>query len=140
MGPPQRFIIYIPETRNNNIHPKRQWELDEIEELAPYISTQYWVQNLIQGTGEESGKVLPKLVHSDQTGFVNGRYIGQNIRFLNDVQEWNIQILRKCMKFIFVDFEKAFDTIEWSFTSKTLEVFKFGCYLKRFCTFKIKNN
>ena len=29
--------------------------------------------------------------------------------------------------FLFVDFEKPFDTIEWSFISNTLEVFKFGC-------------
>ena len=32
--------------------------------------------------------------------------------------------------FLFVDFEKAFDTIEWSFISKTLKVFKFGCNFK----------
>ena len=32
---------------------------------------------------------------------------------------------------LFVDFEKAFDTIEWSFISKTLEVFKFGCNFKK---------
>ena len=32
---------------------------------------------------------------------------------------------------LFVDFEKAFDTIEWSFISKTLEVFKFACNFKK---------
>ena len=40
-------------------------------------------------------KVLPKLAHSDQTGFVNRRYIGQNIRFLNDIMN------------ILADFEKG---------------------------------
>ena len=33
--------------------------------------------------------------------------------------------------FLFVDFEKAFDTIEWSFISNTLEVFKFGCNFQK---------
>ena len=33
--------------------------------------------------------------------------------------------------FLFVNFEKAFDTIEWSFMSKTLGVFKFGCNFKK---------
>ena len=41
--------------------------------------------------------------------------------------------------FLFVDFKKAFDTVELSFISKTLEVFKFGCnFKKRF--FVIYNN
>ena len=30
-------------------------------------------------------KVLPLLVCSDQSGFVKGRYIGQNIRLINDI-------------------------------------------------------
>jgi len=33
--------------------------------------------------------VLPKLIHSDQTGFINGRkIIGQNVRLLNDLLEY----------------------------------------------------
>ena len=31
---------------------------------------------------------LPKLVHPDQTGFIKGRYIGQNMRLLNDLMEF----------------------------------------------------
>ena len=74
-------------------------------------------------------KVLPKLVHSDQTGFVNGRYIGQNIILLNDIMDYT-DIKKLPGTFLFVDFEKAFDTIEWIFISKMLEVFKFGCNFK----------
>lgn len=55
--------------------------------------------------------VLPKLVHSDQTSFVNGRYIGQNIRLLSDIMEYT-DIKKLPGIFLFVDFEKAFDTIE----------------------------
>ena len=28
--------------------------------------------------------MLPNLVHPDQTGFVKGRYIGENIRLINN--------------------------------------------------------
>ena len=31
--------------------------------------------------------MLPSLIHPDQTGFVKGRYIGENIRLIADVTE-----------------------------------------------------
>ena len=31
---------------------------------------------------------LRKLIHSEQTGFVEGRFIGQNVRLLNDIMEY----------------------------------------------------
>ena len=55
---------------------------------------------------------LPKLVHSDQTGFVKGRYIGQNRRLLNDLMEFTESNKLPGM-LLFIDFEKAFDTLEW---------------------------
>ena len=62
---------------------------------------------------------LPKLTHSDQTGFIKGiRYIGQNIRLLSNLME-----KKNSGIFLFVDFEKAFDSIEWSFINNTLELF-----------------
>ena len=32
-------------------------------------------------------KVLTLLINPDQTGFIKGRYIGQNVRLLNDILE-----------------------------------------------------
>ena len=75
-------------------------------------------------------KILPKLVHSDQTGFVNGRYIEQNVRLLNDVMEYT-DIKKLPGSFLFADFEKAIDIIEWNFISNTLEGFKFGCNFQK---------
>ena len=68
---------------------------------------------------------LPKLISHDQTGFLKGRCIGENIRLLDSVikytEEKNIPGL-----LLFIDFEKAFDTVEWSFINKTLQHFGFG--------------
>ena len=55
--------------------------------------------------------ILGPLIHPDQTGFVKGRYIGENIRLINDVME----ILTS------PDFRKAFDSLEWPFIMKTLD-------------------
>ena len=32
-------------------------------------------------------KILPDIIHSDQTGYVKKRFIGQNIRLISDVIE-----------------------------------------------------
>jgi len=57
---------------------------------------------------------LPKLIFSDQTGFVKGRFIGQNVRYLNDVMEYT-ELNKIPGIMVLIDFEKAFDTLEWQF-------------------------
>ena len=70
-------------------------------------------------------QVLPKLIDNDQTGFLKGRFIGENIRLIDSVINFtaakNIPGL-----LVFLDFEKAFDTVEWTFIQKTFQHFNFG--------------
>ena len=78
-------------------------------------------------------KYLPKLINSDQTGFVKGRYIGQNIRLLNDLMEY-LDAKKTSGLLLFIDFEKAFDSLEWDFMNKALNAFNFGPNVKRWIT------
>lgn len=59
-------------------------------------------------------KVLPLLINPHQTGFIKGRYIGQNIRLINDILE-QTKLLNISGILSQLDFRKAFDTIEWEF-------------------------
>ena len=69
--------------------------------------------------------VLPKLINSDQTGFLKGRFIVENIRLIDDLI--NHTAARNIPGLLmFPDFEKAFDSVEWSFIWKTLSSFNFG--------------
>ena len=70
-------------------------------------------------------KVLPSLINSDQTGFLKGRYIGENIRTIADLID-DTSLKNKPGTILLIDFEKAFDTIKWSFIYKSLEHFCFG--------------
>ena len=69
--------------------------------------------------------LLQKIISETQKGFLKGRYIGECTRLLFDliekVEEDDIPAL-----LLLLDFEKAFDTLEWSFIDKTLEFFGFG--------------
>ena len=68
---------------------------------------------------------LPELISDDQTGFIKTRCISDNIRTLDSVIKYtgNKKIPGLLL---FLDFEKAFDTLEWSFINKTLQHFGFG--------------
>ena len=68
-------------------------------------------------------KILPKIIHSNQSGYVEGRFIGETIRTIDGIMEF-----MKCEGIggilAFLDFEKAFDSIEWNFLH--LDLFNFA--------------
>ena len=69
--------------------------------------------------------MLPDIVSADQTAYVKGRNITQNIRIIQDAIEYTKQ--KKMQKILlFLDFEKAFDSVEHNFIFKTLGKFNFG--------------
>ena len=60
--------------------PKGDENLTELKNWRPISLLNVDYKILSKVLAKRMEKVLPKLVYSDQTGFVNGRYIGQNIR------------------------------------------------------------
>ena len=69
--------------------------------------------------------VLPLLVNEDQTGFIAKRYIGDNIRLIYDLMRYlDIKNIPGLM--LSLDFEKAFDSLDWGFMFKALKSFGFG--------------
>ena len=70
-------------------------------------------------------EVLPYIINQDQTGYLKNRFIGQNIRLLEDITFFTKN--EKLPGIIFsIDFEKAFDSVNWDFLFKTLKMFNFG--------------
>ena len=69
--------------------------------------------------------VLPLLINEDQSGFILNRYIGDNIRMIYDLINYlnskNLPGMLLCL-----DFEKAFDSLDWKFMTKALKASGFG--------------
>lgn len=67
-------------------------------------------------------KILPQLIHKDQTGFISQRQTYDNIRrslhILNHIYQNKMEAL-----LISLDAEKAFDSVNWSVLYKALERF-----------------
>lgn len=69
--------------------------------------------------------VLGKLVEEFQSAFIKGRYIQNHIRLILDVIDYNSMIQSDSL-ILFIDFFKAFDTVEHEFIFTTLKKFGFG--------------
>ena len=91
-------------------------------------------------------KVIDKLIGKEQSAYIKGRYIGDNARLILDIFEY-CEDFNENGILLFLDFEKAFDSVEWNFLFKTLTKFNFG---ENFLTwmhilynnpiFRVKNN
>ena len=68
---------------------------------------------------------LPDIIHYNQSGFLKDRFIGETARSILDIIDY-IERSKLPGILMFIDFEKAFDSIEWNFLYASLEAFNFG--------------
>lgn len=110
--------------------PKESDSLLELSNWRPITLLNVDCKIAAKAIAKRLEPILPKLVHSDQTGFIKGRYIGENIRLISDIMDYT-----KSQKIpgilVSLDFQKAFDSLEWPFIMKTLDKFNFGSSMKR---------
>ena len=105
--------------------PKKDKALNEIQNWRPktLLNCDYKIAS--KAIASRLKSVLSDLIECDQTGFLKGRSIAENICLINNVISYThskgIPVL-----LLFVDFEKAFGIIEWSFVRETLQHFGFG--------------
>jgi len=87
---------------------------------------------------ERLKRVLPNLIHQNQSGYIPGRNICENTRLILDIMQYT-NFNNKPGILFFIDFEKAFDSLEWDFLNKCLELFNFGPEFIRWVNIFFKN-
>ena len=63
-------------------------------------------------------------MNNDQTSFISNRYMGDKIRFIYDLI--NYLNLKRKKEEACLDFEKAFESLDWKFVFRALRAFGFG--------------
>ena len=110
--------------------PKQESSLLDLKNWRPItlLNNDYKIAS--KAIAKRIEAVLPRLIHTDQTGFIKGRYIGENIRLISDLLE---QTKTDKMSGILMsmDFRKAFDTLEWPFMHYALKLYNFGESIRR---------
>ena len=113
-----------------NLVPKGDENLNDLRNWRPITLLNVDYKILARIIAIRMEPFLPKLIHPDQTGFIKGRYIGQNIRLLSDLMSYT-ESNKIPGIFLFVDFEKAFDSLEWDFLYRALKAFNFGPAIRK---------
>jgi hypothetical protein len=73
---------------------------------------------------------MPNLIDESQTAYLRKRYMGTNVRLIMDILDY-CKATNKSGIMVGLDFQKAFDTLEWSFIVQTLKKYNFGeCFIK----------
>jgi len=73
-------------------------------------------------------KYLNKLISPEQSGFMSNRYIGENIFKITSLVDCHHRESKDGM-LVLLDYEKAFDTVEWDFINFVLHKMNFPLYI-----------
>jgi len=118
----------------------------DISNYRPISLTNVDYRILAYVLAERLQSVIDSIVSKDQNAYIRNRYMGDNIRLVQDVIEY-FEASQKGGLLFMIDFTKAFDSIDWKFMFKALEFFNFGDSFKRWIhtlyhmpVGKVKNN
>ncbi len=104
-------------TKNKTCHLLKNWRPISL------LNTDYTI--LAKLIANRLKTVLPLLINNDQTGYLRKRFIGENIRLLQDISFFTKQTHTTTL-FLSIDFEKAFYSFNWNFLLKVLKHVNFG--------------
>ena len=110
--------------------PKKDKDLTLIQNWRPIslLNTDYKL--IAHILSNRLHTVLPTIISKDQSGYLQGRNISINIRSIFDVID-DIQNSNSSGLLAFVDFEKAFDKLNWIYIQKSLDCFGFGPVIRQ---------
>ena len=131
MSPSQRqAVITLIEKKDQDRCDLKNWRPISLLNVDAKIASKVIAERL--------KRVLPNLIHENQSGYVPDRSICENIRSILDIMEYTKDNNKPGILF-FIDFEKAFDSLEWDFLNKCLELFNFGPEFIRWVNIFYKN-
>ncbi len=108
-----------------HIIPKKDKDPRHLKNWRPLTLLNADYKILAKALANRLQLVVSGLVSTDQTGYIKGRFIGDNIRTISDMIDY-AQLNHKEGIIALLDFEKAFDSIKWTFLDKVLHSFNFG--------------
>jgi hypothetical protein len=102
----------------------KKGERDELKNYRPISLTNTDYKILAHVLANRLHNVIETIISPEQTSYIKGRYIGENVRLLMDIMEY-VKSKNIPGVVLFLDFQKAFDSLNWNFIFKCLKKFGF---------------
>ena len=114
-GTNSSFITLIPKVKNPMF----------IKDYRPISLIGLHYKIIAKILANRLASVVRSLVSKEQSAFIAGRQILDGPLMLSEIMDWSTQRKKKMMIFK-VDFEKAFDSVNWKYLDYVLSQFRFG--------------
>ena len=105
--------------------PQKCKDKTMLENLQPISLLNVEYKIVTKAIAKRLEKVLPSIINPDQTGYVKGHYIGENVRLIQDIIE-HTNLTGKKGSLCFLILKKAFNSTEWPYLKATINFFNFG--------------
>ena len=118
--------------------PKKGKDLTDLKSWRPLSLLNADYKIIAKTLGNRLKTALPEIISPDQVGYMQNRFCGENIRLIADVIDYCKYYQQSCCIFL-ADFEKAFDTVKWTFLAKILKNYGFGDNFQKWVSILYKN-
>ena len=110
--------------------PKRGKDQRRVENLRPISLLDVPYKIFTKAIALRINYVITNCIEDDQTGFIKGRFIGENIRLILDLREHCFENNKDAL-LLACDFKKAFDSVRWDYLEHVLKCYGFGPDLRK---------
>lgn len=108
--------------------PKKDLDRTEISNWRPITLLNVDFKIFSKAIAKRLQSCIKEVVHTDQTGFIRGRYIGENLTTIQNIIHHQSANDEKSY-LLALDYTKAFDTLRWDLIYKALTLFHFGDFI-----------
>ena len=121
----EKGILAISERRGIlRLVPKKNANLMTLKQWRPITLLNVSYKLLTKALSLRLKNVLPDLIHPDQKGFIQNRYIGDNVMDIYSIISQAEQDEEEYM-LLLLDIQAAFDSVSWAFLHRVLEEYRF---------------
>ena len=110
--------------------PKKGKDLTDLKSWRPLSILNADYKILAKLLSNRLKIALKEIINPDQIGYMENRFYGENTRLIADMIEF-CKLKKHPSIILLVDFEKAFDTINWNFLNICLKHYGFGVNFQR---------
>ena len=110
--------------------PKKDKDLTSLSSWRPLSLLNIDYKIIAKVLSKRLQNTLSEIINPDQIGYMKNRFCGENTRLISDIIEYCKVYKHPCIVLL-IDFEKAFDTVRWSFLHKLLQYYGFGRNFQR---------